>query len=95
MNTMNIPGFTAEASLSEVIESYKIGRNIELPAGNAGVVPQACLSTGCLGLPSGRFCVNLPIFGRRCVNIPSTGRWRLRCCTRWGFPPFSCSVSRC
>ena len=90
---MSLPGFTAAVSLSSSSGSYLSGANFAAP-GNA-IIPQACVSSSCLSLPSGRFCVNLPIVGRRCVNIPSVGSWRIRCCTRWGWPPVSCSLSRC
>ena len=63
--------------------------------GAGTVSPQVCVSSPCLRLPSGRFCVNLPIVGRRCVNIPNLGSWRVRCCTRWGWPPVSCGIQRC
>ena len=59
------------------------------------VTPQICVSSPCLRLPSGRFCVNLPIVGRRCVNIPNLGSWRVRCCTRFGWPPVRCGIQRC
>lgn len=59
------------------------------------VTPQVCVNSPCLRLPSGQFCVNLPIVGRRCVNIPNLGSWRIRCCTRFGWPPVSCGIQRC
>lgn len=92
---MNMPGFTAETSLVEASEYYKTGSNIGIPADTTDVMPQACAGTGCLSLPRGRFCIDLPIVGRQCVRIPSTGQWRIRCCTRWGWPPVRCRVSRC
>jgi hypothetical protein len=91
---MAMPNMNAEASLyrsSTVFHSegnYGVG-------GGSGVSPQICVNSPCLRLPSGRFCVSLPVVGRRCVNIPSLGRWRIRCCTRFGIPPVSCRIVRC
>jgi hypothetical protein len=64
-------------------------------ATEGGVTPQLRICTPCVGLPSGRHCINLGPFGRRCVNIPNVGRWRVCCRTRFGWPPVSCGVERC
>lgn len=64
-------------------------------ATQGGVTPQLRICTPCIGLPSGRHCVNLGPFGRRCFTIPNIGRWHLCCRTRFGFPPISCGVERC
>jgi len=92
---MALPRMNAETSLDRPQDVYA-GMMADSPAGlEAGVVPQVCVNGPCLRLPSGRFCVNLPILGRRCVNIPRLGSWKIRCCTRFGIPPVSCSLSRC
>ena len=92
---MSIPGFTAGASLGETSE-YNQTMELFLPwADNTAVLPQVCVNSPCLQLPSGRFCIRLPIVGRRCVTIPNLGRWRVRCCTRWGWPPVRCGIQRC
>lgn len=92
---MSLPGFTADVSLSKSSESYHSGGAFAAPATGNAIVPQVCVGSPCLRLPSGRFCVNLPILGRRCVNIPALGRWQIRCCTQF-FPPFvRCGLNRC
>lgn len=93
---MRLPTMNAHAALAAPPQGYAAdGQAHAEPAGAGGVTPQVCVNSPCLRLPSGRFCVNLPILGRRCVNIPGLGSWRVRCCTRWGWPPVSCGVSRC
>jgi len=99
---MSIPGFTAEAAVYQTVYDFQTAGNFESAAGEAAVamsgaavVPQVCVGSPCLTLGGGQFCINLPIVGRRCVNIPSLGSWKIRCCTRWGWPPVSCGVSRC
>jgi hypothetical protein len=91
-----LPTMNAEASL------YGRAAHVFAAEGTAdgepragAVTPQLCINSPCLRLPSGRFCFNLPFFGTRCVNIPNLGGWRLRCCTRWGWPPVSCGLQRC
>ena len=91
-----LPMMNAEAGL------YGRGAHVFEAEGSAdaalrtgAVTTQICVNSPCLRLPSGRFCVNLPIVGRRCVNIPNLGSWRVRCCTRLGWPPVSCGIQRC
>ena len=60
-----------------------------------GVMPSQRVCTPCIRLPSGRFCVNLPIVGRKCFNVPQLGSWRACCQIRFGWPPVSCGISRC
>ncbi len=91
----HMPGFRAEESLYRTSAHYAMGTAGMTLSGAASVQPQLCASTGCLTVGGGRICVNLPILGRQCVNIPSIGSWRIRCCTRWGWPPVSCSVQSC
>lgn len=91
---MALPGFNAQASLYKS-GGYRTSGTSMAVGGSTAVVPQLCASSPCLTLPSGRFCFSLPILGTHCVNIPSLGGWSLRCCTRWGWPPVSCSLSRC
>jgi hypothetical protein len=92
---MALPTMNAEAVFYRGPEVFRNdGMDHSKPA-TGGVVPQVCVSSACLRVPSGRFCVNLPILGRRCVNIPSLGSWRIRCCTRFGIPPVSCGIQRC
>lgn len=91
----NLPGFTAESALAGAAGYYEFAGHFGYASEGASVIPQVCVGSPCLGLPSGRFCINLPVVGRRCVNIPSFGRWRIRCCTRWGWPPVRCGVARC
>lgn len=91
---MKMPGFNAEAALYTTGETYRAAATFSGATGG-NVSPQICVGSPCLGLPSGRFCVRLPVVGRRCVNIPSFGRWRVRCCTRFGWPPVRCGISRC
>jgi len=92
---MGIPRMNAQAALNRPQDWYGLADEYAAPEAKAGVSPQFCVSGPCLGLPSGRFCVTLPILGRRCVTIPSFGRWRVRCCTRFGWPPVSCGISHC
>jgi len=92
---MSLPGFTAEAAIDGSDTVYAMANAPEIPATRAVVTPQVCVNSPCLQLPSGQFCINLPIVGRRCVNIPNLGSWRIRCCTRWGWPPVSCGIQRC
>ncbi len=92
---MALPGFNAEASLYKSGGYHTSGTTSMAVGGSTTVIPQICIGTPCIRLPSGRFCFNLPIFGRRCVTIPSLGSWNLRCCTRFGFPPVSCGLNRC
>ena len=92
---MSLPGFTAEAAIDGSDTVYAMVSAPEIPATRAMVTPQLCVNSPCLHLPSGQFCLNLPIVGRRCVNIPDLGSWRIRCCTRWGWPPVSCGIQRC
>jgi len=92
---MALPRMNAEASLSRPQDFQGFVTDYSMPRSGALVTPQICVPSPCLRLPSGRFCVNLPIFGRKCVNIPNLGRWRIRCCTKF-FPPFfSCGIGRC
>ena len=92
---MALPRMSAETSLSRPQDFHDFATGYSPPSSGALVTPQICAGTPCLRLPSGRFCVNLPILGRRCVTIPNLGRWRVRCCTKF-FPPFfSCGISRC
>jgi hypothetical protein len=92
---MNMPGFTANASLYRSEGHYHTSGAAGLTTGGPQVLPQACVSSPCLRLGGGRFCINLPLVGRQCVTIPGLGSWRIRCCVRFGWPPISCSVSRC
>lgn len=92
---MSLPTMNAEAVLYRAPEVFRgDGADHSTPPGGV-VSPQVCVGSPCLRLPSGRFCVNLPILGRRCVTIPSLGSWRIRCCTRFGIPPVRCGVQRC
>jgi hypothetical protein len=93
-----LPGFIAEeAALYRTTESYRMAGTSMTVAGGTGVVPQFCVNSPCLGLPSGTFCINLPILGRRCVTIPNFGSWRVRCCTGPWYAPWriSCGVQSC
>ena len=90
-----VPGFNASKSIYKTTESYPMGEAVGNVTDSAKVVPQLCVSSPCLTLGGGRFCVNLPIVGRQCVNIPTFGRWKARCCTRFGWPPVSCGISNC
>lgn len=92
---MKMPGFTAEASLHQTSDLYHMVGSLDVQAGDAAVVPQQCVSTGCLELDVGRFCTNLPYIGRVCVDIPRFGGWRIRCCANWGWPPVRCRVRSC
>ena len=90
---MSLPAMSAEVSLGRSETFYATqGGGAAAPSGT--VVPQLSACTPCVQLGGGRRCVRL--LGRRiCVNIPSFGRWHICCRTRWGWPPISCSVSRC
>ena len=92
---MNLPTMNAEAVFHHTADSFQGDGTLHAAATDGGVSPQLCVGSPCLRLPSGRFCVNLPILGRRCVTIPSLGSWRVRCCTRFGIPPVSCGIQRC
>jgi hypothetical protein len=91
---MAMPTMNAEAALYRAPDRFGSDHAAHAALGK-GVIPQLCVGSPCLRLPSGRFCVNLPILGRRCVTIPSLGSWRIRCCTRFGIPPVSCGLQRC
>jgi hypothetical protein len=92
---MALPRMNAETSLSRPHDFQGFSTEYTMPQSGGLVTPQVCVSSACLRLPSGRFCVNLPILGRRCVTIPRLGAWRIRCCTKF-LPPFiSCGISRC
>lgn len=91
-----LPMMNAEAVLhGRTVNRFENRARTNAARRGGAVTPQICVNSPCLRLPSGRFCVNLPIVGRRCVNIPNLGSWRIRCCTRFGWPPVSCSVQRC
>jgi len=92
---MALPRMNAEAALSRPQDFQGFATDYSKPQSGGLVTPQVCVSGPCLRLPSGRFCVSLPILGRRCVTIPGLGNWRVRCCTRFGIPPVSCGISRC
>jgi hypothetical protein len=92
---MSMPGFTAEASLGRTSEYNQTMEGFFPWADDTAVLPQFCVNGPCLRLPSGRFCITLPILGRRCVTIPSLGRWRVRCCTHIFPPGISCGIRRC
>lgn len=62
---------------------------------NDGVAAQLRVCTPCVRIGGGRWCVNLGPFGRRCFRVPGIGRWHACCRTRFGWPPVSCSLSRC
>jgi hypothetical protein len=91
-----LPMMNAEASLYGRAAHVFAAESTADAAPRAGTVtPQICVNSPCLRLPSGRFCVRLPVVGRRCVNIPNLGSWRVRCCTTW-WPPFvRCGLQRC
>lgn len=91
---MRMPTMNAESVFFVQADSFQ-GDAAHATGNDGGVSPQACAGTPCLRLPAGRFCVNLPVLGRRCVNIPRLGSWRIRCCTKWSPPFFSCGLSRC
>lgn len=89
-----MPNMNAAAALQQSVPTVSLGRAVKQGARRGAVSPELCASSPCLRLPSGRFCVNLPIIGRRCVNIPALGSWRVRCCL--GFPGgVSCGIRRC
>lgn len=91
-----LPMMNAEASLyGHAVHVFEAEGTANAAPHAGAVTPQICVSSPCLRLPSGRFCVNLPVLGRRCVNIPNLGSWRVRCCTRFGWPPVSCGIQRC
>lgn len=95
---MAMPGFTGDASLYTTQNYYSARASTVEASNGARVVPQQCLSTGCVNLGGGqRLCVWLPILGTRCLTVPSFGRWRLRCCVNWTWlgPRPSCSLTRC
>ena len=92
---MNLPTMNAEAVFHHAAETFRGDGTLHAASTDGGVSPQLCVRSPCLRLPSGRFCVNLPILGRRCVTIPSLGSWRVRCCTRFSIPPVRCGIQRC
>lgn len=91
---MITPGFTAEASLGRTGTPFTERADFGQP-GRSSVLAQVCGSTPCVRIGGGQWCPSIPLIGRKCFNIPSAGSWRIRCCTRWGWPPVSCSISRC
>lgn len=88
---MTLPGFNGEYALYQSNQVYA-GRNGGNTVTGNTVVPQACLCTPCVQVGGSPYCVTL--FGRR-ICLPALGRWKACCCTRWGWPPVSCSVNRC
>ena len=90
---MMTPGFTAEASLYRGTTHFAM-RADGGPGTGSAVLAQICGSTGCRTVGGGRVCFNIPYIGRKCFTLPS-GRFQIRCCTRWGWPPVSCSISSC
>ena len=91
---MALPRMNAETSLYRPQDAYLAMEFLPAQRG-PGVSPQACINSPCVTAPSGRFCLNIPIIGRKCISIPRLGSWRVRCCTKF-FPPFfSCSINRC
>jgi hypothetical protein len=92
---MALPMMNAELTLSRPQDVHSFATRFSPAREGAHVAPQVCVSSACLRLPSGRFCVSLPILGRRCVTIPRLGSWRIRCCTRFGIPPVSCGIASC
>ena len=92
---MRLPTMNAQVALRAAPQVYAAEGDAHNSRAGGGVSPQVCVGSPCLRLPSGRFCVNLPILGRRCVTIPRLGSWRVRCCTRFGWPPVSCGIARC
>lgn len=91
---MKMPAMNAE-SVFFVRADFFQGNAVHATGNSGGVSPQACISTPCLRAPSGRLCVNIPVVGRRCITVPRVGSWKLRCCTKWTYPFFSCGLSRC
>lgn len=90
---MKMPTMNAESVFSVHADSFQ-GDAVHASPNDGGVTPQVCLRTPCLRLPSGRFCVRLPIVGRRCVTVPRLGSWRVRCCVGL-FSGVSCGLQRC
>lgn len=91
---MNQPGFTAAHGLYKSAETYLVSGHSS--SHGSEVSPALCGSSPCLRLPSGRVCLRIPIINKKvCVNVPSFGSWKVKCCLRFGIPPFKCSLSRC
>ena len=86
------PSFTAKASLYKTGGGYLMGGSPGAQTGAREIQPQACVSSPCITVPASGQCITL--LGRR-VCLPPLGRWRVSCCTRWGWPPVSCSINRC
>ena len=91
-----LPMMNAEAGLyGRLGAGFAAEGDASAASRGGGVSPQICIPSPCLRLPSGRFCISLPVVGRRCVNIPNLGSWRIRCCTHFGWPPVRCRPERC
>jgi len=72
---MRMPGFTAETSLAKPGESYQMAQAFAAPAGEAAVVPQACVNIG----PC-RVCVTVRVFPpRACLTFSCLGFHRSFC----------------
>ncbi len=84
--TMSLPGFTGENAVYKSEITY-VAAGAGRAAGADGVIPQFCVCTPCISLPSGRQCFR--VFGRRiCFTIPSIGRWKACACgLPFGFSP--------
>jgi hypothetical protein len=75
MNTMSMPGFTAEAALPGLGGTYKLRGDSEAPANATAVVPQACVNIG----PC-RACVTWRWFPpRACLTFNCLGFGFSRC----------------
>lgn len=74
---MRMPGFTAQTSLYETHEHYRLAGGLAEGTGGQAVIPQLCWWVG--------GCVNYPIIGRRRLRCctswwPPFMRCRLQAC---------------
>lgn len=53
---MNIPGFTAEASLHQTSNPYNMTRDSSNLWSSEGIIPQLPIVLRCFCTPNGRFC---------------------------------------
>lgn len=64
---MNLPGFTAEASMNNAERAYSSDTSSTITHDGAVVTPQACLCTPCITIPG------IPIRVKGCACVGWTG----------------------
>lgn len=81
MNTMNMPGFTAEVSLSKTSGHYQSIRTQSHSSGGQGVISQLSVGDGFYST-SGSLSWGGPVFRKCYMDCRRTGKPWLRCLLR-------------